>query len=471
MRNALKSTLLVWLIAVLVLGCDRQDDQTATEPPPGAITGRERLYWDQQAPSPGELSQYTYVLYVDNTPVNLQTAACGVPSGTPPTAVCSSPLPPLRPGTHTLELGTRLTIGGVTLESVRSAPLVVTVIGSGTAGSVSQGALAPLSVALSEADYVVETVVAGLDRPVALAGLSSNRLLVAERGGVIRIAEGDVLRAEPSTVLADFASGDDERVSLAVDHDFANTRLVYVAYAARDGGAGRIGRVVRFREAGGRLVDSAVVLEGLPADASPPRLRMGPDGALYVATTAANPEDADDLGSDAGKILRFAVTGGIPADNPFRSSPVFSLGHEGATDFDWEPSSNALWYAESSGKGLEVGRTRPGSRPSRVTLLEGIQAADIAFHSGATPSAWRGSLLLASKDDGRLYRLSGLSSSPPRPVIERVPLTGFGRIAAVLSAADGLYFATGNSSDASGRRTDRIYRVRDKTVESRRSLR
>jgi glucose/arabinose dehydrogenase len=347
----------------------------------------------------------------------------------------------------------------------------VTVIGSGTAGSVSQGALAPLSVALSEADYVVETVVAGLDRPVALAGLSSSRLLVAERGGVIRIAEGDVLRAEPSVVLVDVALGDDERVSLALDRDFANTSLVYVAYAADDRGAGRIGRIVRFRETGGRLVEPAVVLEGLPADAWPPRLRTGPDGALYVATPAAGPEDADDLGSYAGKILRFAATGGTPADSPFRSSPVFSLGHEGATDFDWEPSSNALWYAESSGGGVEVGRTRPGSRPSRVVLLERIQAADIAFHFRASPSAWQGSLLLASKDDGSLYRVSGLSSSPPRPVIERVPLTGFGRIAAVLSAADGVYFATGNSSDASGRRIDCVYRIRDKTVETRRSLR
>ena len=132
----------------------------------------------------------------------------------------------------------------------------------------------------------------------------------------------------------------------------------------------RIGRVVRFREAGGTLGEAAVILDGLPAQAGALRARIGPDGALYVGTTAFEPRDADNLGSYAGKVLRFTSAGATPPDNPFRASPVFSFGHRGRLDFDWEPATSTLWQVETVPGGVSLGRSDSG-RPAAAFGVPG----------------------------------------------------------------------------------------------------
>ena len=464
MHKALKSVLLVWLIALLAQGCGGQDPPTASDTPTGAITGRERLWWDQQAPGAQELAQYSYVLYVDNTPVELPAAGCGALAGSPPTAGCSSPLPPLRPGTHTLELGTRLSRGGVVLVSERAAPLVVTVVGSGTAGTVSEGALAGASGPAARQPYRVEVVVGGLDRPSAMARLPDGRLLIAEARGRIRLADAGALKPQPALELDDITVEGDGRLSLAVAPDFTTSHRVYIAYVARLAGGSATGRIVRYREHGGALGEAAVLLDGLPVEAGTPGLRIGADGAIYVGAGARNASDADSFGSYAGKVLRFTPDGATPGDNPVRGSPVFSTGYAGGIDLAWEPAGRALWHVRTDAAGVSVGLPVRGRSGQDVLRIEGATSADAAFHSGNTPAAWQGSLFIASPDGECLYRVTGLSATPPAPAFEAVLAGRFGRIVAVLSAEDGLYFATGNGgTDASGRPADAVYRVRDKT--------
>ncbi len=164
-----------------------------------------------------------------------------------------------------------------------------------------------------------------------------------------------------------------------------------------------------------------------------------------MATTALDPAEADDFASYAGKILRFTAAGGTPSDNPSAVSPVFSSGHRGRwLDFDWEPETGALWYVEPDAGGVSTGQAGMNRLAGRAVLLEGITASSAAFHSGITPAAWRNNLFLASPDDECLYRVTGLASTPPAPVVERLLAGSYGRIVAVLSADDGLYFATGN---------------------------
>jgi len=134
MRELARSIALAGLVACLTPACGKAPQAPVTPQTPTdtttTITGRERVGWDQQAPETAELSQYVYVLYVDGLPVALQGASCGSLSSEGLTAACSSQLPALQPGRHTLELATRITRGGVVLESARSAALVVTVAAS-----------------------------------------------------------------------------------------------------------------------------------------------------------------------------------------------------------------------------------------------------------------------------------------------------------------------------------------------------
>ena len=456
----LRKTLLPCLLASLAVACNSGSSERSQQAP-GAISGRERIGWDQQAPDAAELGRYTYVLYVDGRPVDLPGAACGALSGEGPTASCASPLPALQNGQHTLELATRLTLGDTVLESARSGPLVVTVSGSVATGSAASTASAGV-LRFSEATaYVVEVVVSGLDRPSGLVKLPDGRLLVAERGGRIRVVEAGVLLETPAADLADADSGADGSVSLAVAPDFASTRHIYLSYVARGAGEDRVGRVVRFREVGGTLGEAAVLVDGLPVQSGAPRVRIGPDGALYVGTDALDPENADDLGSQGGKILRLTVQGGVPPDNPFGSSPVFSAGHSGRVGFDWDPDTRVMWHVEANPGGVSLGRQDGAQRNERVAYFEGVQAAGAAFHTAVAPVEWRGSLFLASPDQECLYRVTGLSASPVQPAIERLFANSYGRIVAVVAGDDGLYFAASNGAvNTRGEPAGAVYRVR-----------
>ena len=88
-----------------------------------------------------------------------------------------------------------------------------------------------------------------------------------------------------------------------------------------------------------RIGAPTVIIEGLPraANHNGGRIAFGPDGMLYAtvgdAGDAASAQNPNSLG---GKILRLTPDGGIPADNPFEGSPVFTLGHRNPQGLAWD---------------------------------------------------------------------------------------------------------------------------------------
>ena len=460
-----RKALLPCLVSALAVACGGSSSDSPSSGT-GGTAGGPKLAWDQFAPGADELRQYSYVLYVDGTATVLVGASCSALSADTMTAACTAPLPTLAPGQHTLEMATRMTRDGVVLESARSAPITYTAgasgFASGTAGATATAtpavpgrpsghATEATDAAESEPDVVVETVVTGLDRPSALAQLPDGRLLIAERGGAVRLVESGRLLPEPAARLADADPAGDARVSLALAPDFEASRHVFVAYGTIDDRGTRTGRIVRFREVGGVLGEPAVLVDGLPAAVAAPWVAVGPDGALYVGTSAADAGEADDAASYAGKVLRFALDGTTPADNPVPASPVYSSGYQDTAGSAWDPETGGLWVSESVGSGAFLARVAAADRArERAVRLGPIGAGRLAFipanAAGVSP-AWRGSLLVAAQDQEGLLRVSGLAGSPPAPVVERA-LAGLGPVSAVLAAADGVYVAV--SSVGSG---------------------
>lgn len=347
------------IAAVAVAACS--DTPPASPAPPSGggdtISGTERIGWTQPAGSAGELSQYRYAVYVDGTRRLLENATCATTvaaDGFP----CEAPLPTLTPGAHTLEIAAFvLADGGAVLEGPRSAPLRVTVRGSTTpaASEWPTRLISPDGLTLD-----VALVADGLIDPVDLAVAADGTVVVAERGGRVRLyAESLTSGDDADNVFAWFRrDGEAELLSIAVSADFDRTGQMYLAIrAARDGDAAIF--VVRVRVLRGLMGEAAVLSTHAVPAGTDAVLRIGPDGHLFLGVGGvADPPAAQRLSDAAGKILRLRDDGGVPDTNPW-SSPVWSVGHGDLRGLAWR--AETLWSVEGDEPGDEVNAIRRGA--------------------------------------------------------------------------------------------------------------
>ncbi len=315
-------------------------------------------------------------------------------------------------------------------------------------------------------DVVVERTLAdGLAVPWGLVALPGGDLLVAERdsGRILRVSttgETTSLGVVPGIQHG----GEGGLLGLAVQP--ADTGRQVYAYLTSDQGDNR---VVRMTYGQGRLGAPQVVLAGIPSGPihNGGRITFGPDGNLWIGTGESGLRDpAQDLDSLGGKILRITPDGGVPSDNPFPGSPVWSLGHRNVQGLAFD-STGQLWATEFGQQTWdELNRIEKGANYG-WPLVEGV-AKQKAFvdplvvwpPEEASPSG------LAIVDDiayvaalrgQRLWQvpLSGKDTGKPRDF-----LTGlFGRLRTVLGTEAGGLLLTTSNRDGRGSpapRDDRI---------------
>jgi glucose/arabinose dehydrogenase len=325
--------------------------------------------------------------------------------------------------------------------------------------------------------------VRGLEIPWAVAFAPDGRAFVTERPGRVRVVRGGRLEPQPAAVLPVAHVGEGGLLGIALHPRFPDPPYVYVYYTYTSDGLRN--RVERLREQGGRLVRDRVILDDIPGafvhDGG--RIRFGPDGMLYVGTgDARQPSLAQDRRSLAGKILRLTPDGGVPDDNPFPGSPVYSLGHRNVQGLAWHPQTRRLYATEHGPSGErgfahdEVNLIRPGGnygwpevlcgqdgRPEFVDALA-CSGNDTWAPSGAdfvTRGPWRGRLLVANLRGAHL-RAFLLSPDGGRVERQEVVLSGFGRLRDVVEGPDGALYVLTSNRDGRGQPApsdDRILRL------------
>jgi aldose sugar dehydrogenase len=322
--------------------------------------------------------------------------------------------------------------------------------------------------------FRVEVVAASLEHVWSLAFAPDGRLFVTERPGRVRILDLTARTSEVALTLDDvFAQGEAGALGLALDPNFAESRLVYVYYSARVSGGNAVNRVVRYREAGGRLAERAVLLDNIPAAAihDGGRVRFGPDGLLYAtAGDAAVTSLSQDLASPAGKILRLNPDGTTPRGNPF-GSPIYSYGHRNPQGLDWHPATGALWASEHGNTGndeinvidagqnygwprIEGSETQAGMQTPIVFFNPAIAPSGASFYRGQRFPAFANNLFVAALRGTHILRLR-LDGTARRVAAQERLLDGeFGRIRDIANGPDGLlYFSTSNGEN------DRVARL------------
>ncbi|WP_269939327.1 PQQ-dependent sugar dehydrogenase [Arthrobacter sp. HY1533] len=197
-----------------------------------------------------------------------------------------------------------------------------------------------------------------LAAPWSLVPLADGTFLVSERdsGRILEVA-ADGTKRTVGEVAGVVHRGEGGLLGLAVHlgsctgnptPDPDTGCLDVYAYFTSDGD-NRIVRMPLLGAAGARsLGQAAVILDGIAkaGNHNGGRLAFGPDGMLYAtAGDAGNGSSAQDPASPNGKILRLKPDGGIPADNPFPNSPVWSMGHRNVQGIAWD-SQGRMWASE-----------------------------------------------------------------------------------------------------------------------------
>ncbi|MBL0885240.1 PQQ-dependent sugar dehydrogenase [Myceligenerans sp. I2] len=178
----------------------------------------------------------------------------------------------------------------------------------------------------------VRTIATGLEVPWSVVFVDGSALVSERDSGRILEVGGDGTLHDAGVVPGVVPGGEGGLLGLAArDHDL---------YVYSTGTAGN--RVERYPVEGSAgslsLGSPTPVLDGLPAGTyhDGGRIAFGPDGMLYVAVgDTQDAGTAQELDALSGKILRVTPDGGIPADNPFPGSPVYSYGHRNVQGLAW----------------------------------------------------------------------------------------------------------------------------------------
>lgn len=347
------------------------------------------------------------------------------------------------------------------------------------AGAVLSLALAaPL--ALAESPFALRVVSRDLEHPWSIAVATDGQLYVTERPGHLQRIDPATGRKTEITGLPEIrARSEAGLMGLALDPDFAQPDApgnapgkgwLYLCYSTGTMfGPGN--RLSRFTLKGDALTEEKVLIDNMPGAMwhNGCRVEMAPDGKLFASMgDATEVDEAQDAGSLAGKIFRIERDGGIPADNPYPDSPVWSIGHRNPQGLAFRPSDNSLWSTEHGPdtqdeinhieKGMNYGWPKcrgidpcadlADYRAAAAEFSRGntIAISDLIFYRGAAFPDWQGDILFVALKTGRLYRAE---MDGDRIAAHEILIDGdYGRLRDIAEAADGtLYLATDNGED------------------------
>ena len=291
----------------------------------------------------------------------------------------------------------------------------------------------------------VTEVAKGLEHPWGLAFLPDGRMLVTERPGRLRIVARDGRVSPPlAGVPRVHAVGQGGLLDVVLDPGFAQNRLIYLSYAeAGDGGAGTA--VARAR-LGTALEDVRVIYRQQPKVRGGghygSRIVFRRDGTMFITQGDRMDyrEQAQDLNSLLGKVVRINSDGSIPKDNPFvgrkgARPEIWSYGHRNIQSGTLHPETGQLWTVEHGARGgdelnhPEAGKNYGwpvisyGREYSGFKIGEGITAkagmeqpvyywdpviapSGMTFYTGDRYPGWKGSLFIGSLQPGLLTRLT-----------------------------------------------------------------
>lgn len=311
------------------------------------------------------------------------------------------------------------------------------------------GKAAPVA-QVDPASYVIETVAEGLNRPWSVAFLPDGRRLVTEMAGRLRViaADGAIAEIDTSDLPAVYHPGGMTGfMEVVPDPDFADNALLYftTSYGTAEANGTRL---LRARLDGNRLSDARILFDGTPKGSNGNnggRLAFLPDGTLVLTVGDGNVrrEEAQNLATHLGALVRLHRDGQVPADNPFvnradAAPEIYSFGHRNPQGIAFDPTNGQLLVSEHGPRGgdelnrIHAGqnygwpwvtggidysfahvtpfRALNGYAPPELEWTPAIAPSGLAIYDGQLFEGWQGDLLvpaLKTREVRRVLRDNG----------------------------------------------------------------
>jgi len=328
----------------------------------------------------------------------------------------------------------------------RISPILIAVLATLACAAHPQGP-APHSATPPSIPGVVraETFAKGLEHPWGLEMLPDGRMLVTERPGRLRLVSRDGQLSAPLTgVPKVFAEGQGGLLDVALDPAFAQNHVIYLSYA-EPGDNGTAGTAVARARLGDSGLDSVRVIYRQQPKVSGgnhfgSRIVFRGDGTMFVTQGERfNYRDqAQNLQSLLGKVVRINPDGTIPKDNPFvgRSDArpeIWSYGHRNMQGAAIEPATGRFWTIEHgaaggdelnhpdagknygwpvitygidyNGRPIGIGAVKEGMEQPVFYWDPVIAPSGMTFYTGDAFPAWKGNMFVGSMNPGALVRL------------------------------------------------------------------
>ncbi len=314
------------------------------------------------------------------------------------------------------------------------------------------------------------TLAGGLEAPWALAFAGDGSIWLTERPGRVRVIRDGKLLPTPALTLNVVSQPACEQGLMGIDIQGSSAYLDYTHRSA----SGNVDRISRFTIDGDRLTGEQVLLDDVPGGSCyhfGGRLKIGPDGLLYVTTgegfMASRAADPNNL---SGKILRMKTDGsglekfawgfrnpqGLAWDSSGRlyassNGPTGDLNLLHHDEVDYVQQGQFFGWPAWAGT-LRTGYPK-GNLPDRVSPI--YESGDstwapsgIAFYAGARDE--RPALFVAELYGQSLMRLVINPDDPMKVDRADTVLSGEGRMRDVESGPDGCLYALTTNRDGRG---------------------
>jgi glucose/arabinose dehydrogenase len=326
----------------------------------------------------------------------------------------------------------------------------------------------------TNSDKGIAVVAEKLQTPWSIVLSKDGRVFFTERIGTIRMLNvNGTLAHDPVGYIRVDQVGEGGLLGIDLHPNFTSNHKIYI-YHTYSNSSGIYNRVMLLVENENKIVDSQIILDGIPGGRfhDGGRLKFGPDNKLYISTGDAGfAELSQNKSSLAGKILRINDDGTIPIDNPFPGSAIYAYGFRNVQGLTWHPETRELYASDHGATGNdEINVVRAGSNygwPYEECSNEGKYTAPvICFNPSIAPSGiaipnssklgYSGDLLLATLKGSQLRSIDLYTGE------QNNILVGYGRLRDVVEGYNGSLFVLTSNTDGRGliqENDDKILRI------------